>query len=189
MKWMLWDYGVGNLHSLQKALVAIGENATITTDPEQFLAAEVAVLPGVGAFGHVMNSLDPVASGLRERHAAGKPILGICVGMQVMYQTSEEADVPGLALLTGNVSKLQAKMVPHMGWNDVQGNINGVLYYVHSYAVGHEGALATTEYEGQQMAAAVRSGKTIGFQFHPEKSGPDGLAILEWARDQYKEQK
>lgn len=187
MKWMLWDYGVGNLHSLQKALQAIGENAAITTNPEEFLAADVAVLPGVGAFGHAMQSLAPVAEGLRERHASNKPILGICIGMQLMYESSEEAPGAGLAIIPGNVCKLQAKMVPHMGWNDVHGKINGVLYYVHSYAAGQAGALATTEYEGETIAAAIQSGNTLGFQFHPEKSGPAGLKLLEWAREQFTE--
>lgn len=188
MKWMLWDYGVGNLHSLRKAIEAVGEDAAITQDPQAFLDADVAVLPGVGAFGKVMESLGPIANGLKERHAANRPILGVCIGMQVMYEGSDESTAPGLGLLQGRVHRLRAPIVPHMGWNDVSRPMEGVYYYVHSYGAPADGAFAATQYGEQEFAAAVRAGNTIGFQFHPEKSGDAGRAILKWTRDQYKEQ-
>ncbi|MGB1697927.1 MAG: imidazole glycerol phosphate synthase subunit HisH [Thermoplasmatota archaeon] len=188
MKWALWDYGVGNLHSLRKAIEAIGEEAAITEDPQTFLEADVSVLPGVGAFGKVMESLAPIAPGLTNRHQAGRPILGVCIGMQVLYEGSDESPTPGLGIIPGHVHRLQARIVPHMGWNDVSTPMEGVYYYVHSYAAPSKGALASTKYGEQTFAAAVRDGNTIGFQFHPEKSGDAGRAILKWARDQYKEQ-
>lgn len=185
MKWVLWDYGVGNLHSLKRALEAIGEETEITTDPEVFLGADVSVLPGVGAFGHVMESLTPIADGIRSRHDAGKPILGVCVGMQVLYEGSDESETTGLGILSGHVQSLEAETVPHMGWNDVT-YWDDVVYYVHSYAAPNDGALATTKY-GSRFAAAIQENNTIAFQFHPEKSGEAGRAILKWARDQWGE--
>ena len=183
MNWVLWDYGVGNLHSLKRALEAIGETAEITTNPETFLSADVSVLPGVGAFGHVMESLEPIREGLVARHAEGRPIMGVCVGMQVLYESSDESEASGLGILSGRVRALEAKTVPHMGWNDVSFWDDDV-YYVHSFAAPPTGALAVSDYEGE-FAAAVQENNTIGFQFHPEKSGDAGRAILKWARRQW----
>ncbi len=187
--WVLFDYGVGNLHSLQKALEAAGATTRITTNPDELVDAGVAVLPGVGAFGHVMESLRPAAAGLRQRHADGRPILGVCIGMQVLYEGSDEAPgVPGLGILPGTVQRLPASAgkIPHMGWNTIQGiddpelmHLDGShVYYVHSYAAAPgEGALGTTEY-GTPFAAGVRVGNTVAFQFHPEKSSRVGSAML-----------
>lgn len=183
---MLFDYGVGNLHSLRKALDVAGARTEVTTDAAELVDADVAVLPGVGAFGHVMESLAEAADGLRARHAAGRPILGVCIGKQVLYDGSAESpDVPGLGILSGTVERLPADAgkVPHMGWNtieDATADLVGLghVYYVHSYAapVGAD-TIACTTY-GTTFSAAVRAGNTIAYQFHPEKSSRLGADIL-----------
>ncbi len=188
--WTLFDYGVGNLHSLRKALERAGAATQITTDPDVIAAADVAVLPGVGAFGHVMESLKHAREGLRQRHADGRPILGICIGQQILHEASAESpNVPGLGILAGQIARLDpaAGKIPHMGWNQVDGRgplFEGVppashFYYVHSFAapVGPH-AIATTTY-GHPFAAAERRGNTIGFQFHPEKSSRVGARVLQ----------
>ncbi len=196
MTYVLFDYGVGNLHSLRKALEAQGVETQTTRNIGVLADSDVAVLPGVGAFGHVMKSLDGARGMLRQRHRDGRPILGICIGMQVLYGGSEEAPgVQGLNVLGGTVRRIPpgAGKVPHMGWNTIEsdGDLaewNGRhVYYVHSYAVpaGKE-ATATTEY-GMRFTAAVRSKNTWGFQFHPEKSSDVGEEILAQTVAQIKE--
>ena len=186
MTWTLFDYGVGNLHSLRKALEACGAKAEVSTDAARLRDAQVAVLPGVGAFGHVMRSLAPAANILRQRHAEGRPILGICIGHQALYESSDESPhVAGLGILPGHVAALPAAAgkVPHMGWNTVTSKHPwlaglGHVYYVHSYAAPpgvH--SVATTHY-GMDFSAADIAGNTVAFQFHPEKSGRVGLALL-----------
>ncbi len=198
-EWLLFDYGVGNLHSLRKALDRVGARTAVTDDPARLADADVAVLPGVGAFGHVMDALEPARDDLRARHAAGKPTLGVCIGMQALYQGSEETpDHAGLGVLPGTVARLppSAGKVPHMGWNTLDAPPESPLaafagrhvYYVHSYAAapGPE-ALATTEY-GTPYAAAVRAGNTLAFQFHPEKSSGVGHDLLVLARKSLEEE-
>ena len=186
MIWTLLDYGVGNLHSLRKALEAAGAATAVTDDPQQLIEADVAVLPGVGAFGHVMERLAPAADGMRARHEAGRPILGVCIGMQVLYEGSDESDRPGLGILPGRVARLPetAGKVPHMGWNtlddasELAAAAEGHVYYVHSYAAKPDAqTTATTDYGGP-FDAAVEVGNTVAFQFHPEKSSAAGAAIL-----------
>lgn len=197
MEYTLFDYGVGNLHSLHKAIEALGREVHVTRNPGILEACDVAVLPGVGAFGHVMESLDGGVAGLRKRHRDGRPILGICIGMQILYEGSAEADdVEGLGILEGRVERLSkdAGKVPHMGWNTIHAEDGPLaahdgqhVYYVHSYAAplgGH--ATATTTYGGE-FAAAVRRDNTFGFQFHPEKSSTIGRAILAEALDAIEE--
>jgi glutamine amidotransferase len=189
--WALFDYGVGNLHSLQRSLERTGARPRITSDPGELVDADVAVLPGVGAFGSVMASLAPAADGLRRRHAEGRPILGVCIGLQALAESSEESPgVAGLGILPGTVRRLPAAAgkVPHMGWDQLEvlkadPTLEGVptgshVYYVHSYALvpGPE-TLARTTY-GMPLAALVRSGNTVGTQFHPEKSGAVGARVL-----------
>lgn len=187
MSWTLFDYGVGNLHSLQKALEAAGAQTAVTQDPDALADATVAVLPGVGAFGHVMEALEPARDVLRARHADGRPILGVCIGMQAFYEGSEESPgVPGLGLLPGTVKRLPADAgkIPHMGWNtldDVRDERleTGHVYYVHSYAAPVDSATVATTTYGAPYAAAVASGATLGFQFHPEKSSRLGATMLQ----------
>ena len=190
MTWALFDYGVGNLHSLRKALEAAGADAVITTEPADLDRAAVAVLPGVGAFGAVMERLEPARGVLRDRHRDGRPILGVCIGSQVMHDSSAESPgVKGLGLIPGSVERIPASAgkVPHMGWNQVDPGRDPLFegldgrpfaYYVHSYAAPVlPETVATTTY-GMVFSAAVRSGHTVGVQFHPEKSSAVGARIL-----------
>ncbi|HUO49553.1 MAG TPA: imidazole glycerol phosphate synthase subunit HisH [Acidimicrobiales bacterium] len=188
------DYGIGNLRSAEKALVHLGAQARLVTDPADAARAAGVVLPGVGAFGRCAEAL--AASGLEEvaRRAvdAGTPFLGICVGFQLLYQASEEAQgVKGLGILDGNVRALSpAVKHPQMQWNTlsrVPGRTSGLLqglgaepwvYFVHSFAPEQTAdAVATCDYGGPVVAAAERD-NVWGTQFHPEKSGTTGLAIL-----------
>ncbi len=190
MKWALYDYGVGNLHSLRKALESAGAAPEITRDPAVLLSAPVAVLPGVGAFGAVMASLHGAVRGLRQRHVDGRPILGVCIGMQALHTASEESPgVRGLGVVPGSVLRLPASAgkVPHMGWNQLEA-LRGPLfdgvpagthaYFVHSYAPPPGEATVATATYGTSFTAALHFRNTVGFQFHPEKSGAAGSRIL-----------
>ncbi len=190
MTWALFDYGVGNLHSLRKALGAAGADAVVTTEPADLDRAAVAVLPGVGAFGAVMERLEPARDALRDRHRDGRPILGVCIGSQVLHDSSTESPgVAGLGLIPGAVERIPASAgkVPHMGWNQIDPGRDPLFegldgrpfaYYVHSYAAPVlPETVATTTY-GMVFSAAVRSGHTVGVQFHPEKSSAVGARIL-----------
>lgn len=190
-RFTLFDYGVGNLHSLRKALQAAGTEAVVTEDPQTLVDADVAVLPGVGAFGHVMAALAPAAEGLRTRHAEGRPILGVCIGLQALYAGSEETPgTPGLGILEGTATRLPAAAgkVPHMGWSPVtvQGGPFHALdghhvYYVHSYAAPVDAHTFATSTYGPVFAAGVQASNTLAFQFHPEKSSRVGRAVLQEA--------
>mgnify|MGYP000854974340 FL=1 len=192
------DYGVGNLFSVEKALRATGADAVVTADGEVLQKAERIVLPGVGAFGDCMKNLQ--ASGLlpvlKDRVAKGCPLLGICVGMQILFGGSEESPgVFGLGWISGKVRRIAApgRKIPHMGWNslhvakqhaahDLFAGLNEApyVYFVHSYAAVPENpavVTATVEY-GSHLVAAIAQGNIMATQFHPEKSGDVGLAIL-----------
>lgn len=187
------DYGMGNLHSVSKAVERLGFMAVVTADEQTILSADGAILPGVGAFGDAMDHLR--SSGLQDvvlRFAAtGKPLLGICLGMQLLFSRSEEHGLhDGLNLLPGSVIRFQGGFkVPHMGWNKLQfcgtsplfeGLHEGYVYFVHSYHALSDAAgdlLATTDYYGP-VAAIVGRGNLYGMQFHPEKSGELGMKLL-----------
>ena len=191
------DYGVGNLFSLQSSFRAIGEDAVVTADPAVLAAADRIVLPGVGAFRDAADKLR--ASGLipalESELARGKPVLGICLGMQLLFDRSfEYGEHAGLGLIHGEIRSIAADApglkVPHMGWNSLRFHQSGhplfryvsegsYVYFVHSfYAVDcAESVIASAEY-GVGIPAAVGSGKLLGCQFHPEKSGEVGLNIL-----------
>ena len=192
------DYGVGNLFSVEKAFAALGADARVTNDENVIRQAEKIVLPGVGAFGDCMKNLEEsgLVPVLKESIAAGKPLLGICVGLQILFDGSEESPgVKGLGLIHGMVKKINAPglKVPHMGWNSIKVRekrepldlFKGLsdkpyVYFVHSYhAVPADKSVitATTEY-GETLTAAVALGSIQATQFHPEKSGDVGLAIL-----------
>lgn len=189
MRVALFDYGAGNLHSLGKALEAEGVEVVVTDDWDQALALDALVLPGVGAFGQAAASLPEDREPLRRALEGGKPALGICLGMQLLFDDSEESEGSGIGLVPGRVTRLQASVVPQMGWNDVEtsddpvfrGTEPLVAYYANSYVCepDHaEDAIAWSEYEGRRYAAAVRKARSWGMQFHPEKSSEPGRRIL-----------
>jgi imidazole glycerol-phosphate synthase subunit HisH len=188
------DYGMGNLHSVSKAVERLGCEAVITADPQTIAEADGAILPGVGAFGDAMQNLretklDEVAKAYA---ASGKPMLGICLGMQLLFSQSEEYGTnEGLNLLPGKVVRFAGDYkIPHMGWNKLSflqeqsplfsGLTEGHVYFVHSFHAKPELAsdlLATTDYY-QQVTAIVGRGNVYGMQFHPEKSGDLGMQLL-----------
>ena len=184
------DYGAGNISSVQKALKSLGAEATVTADPEVIAAATKLVVPGVGHFSRC-TSLNQLRRPVFEAIASGKPFLGICVGMQWLFQGSTESpETPGAGLFAGECSRFPATVKsPHVGWNQVelrggsrllQGIENrSFFYYTHSYrAPIVEQTAASTEYGGE-FSAAVERNHVFGVQFHPEKSGAAGLRILE----------
>ena len=188
------DYGVGNLFSLRSSFAAIGADAFVSGDPAELAKADRLILPGVGAFGDAAQKLR--ASGLdvfvKEQAAAGKPLMGICLGMQLLFEKSYEyGEHDGLGLLKGQVvgmaGKLPAELkIPHMGWNTLKLTKEAKLledgsyvYFVHSfYAENCEDSLAAVTDYGIPITAAVEKGNIFGCQVHPEKSGNVGLAIL-----------
>ena len=191
------DYGVGNLFSLKSSFAAIGVDAMVTSDKEVIASADKIVLPGVGAFGDAAEKL--FSSGLAEvvldEVKKGKPLLGICLGMQLLFEKSfEYGEHKGLGLIKGEIRPIKEVIpedykIPHIGWNAL--NFKGknplfkylsegdCVYFVHSYygANCDESVIATAEY-GASLTAAVASGRVFGCQFHPEKSGKVGLNIL-----------
>jgi len=188
----LFDYGAGNLHSLAKGLEAGGARVTITSDWDEALNRDGLVLPGVGSFGSAVRGLEGEARRVRDTLEQGLPCLGICLGMQLLFPSSEEAEGEGIGLLKGQVRRLRTRIVPQMGWNDVEAGEDAIFaglrsfpaYYANSYicelAEGEDDTtvIARSEYEGERYAAGVRRGHTWGFQFHPEKSSAPGLRLL-----------
>ena len=191
------DYGVGNLFSLCSSFRKIGVEAVVSSDPAVLAAADKLVLPGVGAFADAAAKLRE--SGLdalvRQQAAVGKPLLGICLGMQLLFEKSYEyGEHQGLGLLGGSVVPMQGVIpeklkIPHIGWNALHicrenkllryVNQDDCVYFVHSYfAADCEGSVIATAEYGAELTAAVERGNIMGCQFHPEKSGPVGLAIL-----------
>ena len=195
MKITIIDYGMGNLHSAAKALEKVGAQVKVTSDPELVRQADKVILPGVGAFGDCMKNLNErgLAPVIHEVIAAGKPFLGICVGLQMLFEGSEEdPGVAGLGIFKGMVRKIAAPglKIPHMGWNNLEYRTSSSLfqglppaayvYFVHSFhAVPTDESCITavTDYGGQ-VTAAVGRGLVQAVQFHPEKSSAVGLKIL-----------
>ena len=190
MRVALLDYGAGNLHSLGKALERGGAAVRVTPDWDEALASDALVLPGVGAFDAAVEALPDDPSRVREALRAGLPCLGICLGMQLLFDSSEEGEGTGIGIVPGRVRRLRARVVPQMGWNDVEtaedplfaGEARDlVAYFAHSYVCEPEDAGAVvgwSDYDGHRFAAAVRSGATWGVQFHPEKSSTAGLRLV-----------
>ncbi|WP_281890780.1 imidazole glycerol phosphate synthase subunit HisH [Paenibacillus sp. YYML68] len=188
------DYGMGNLHSVRSAVERLGYEAIITSDERELIEADGAILPGVGAFGDAMEHLreSKLIDATKAFAASGKPLLGICLGMQMLFDRSEEHGThEGLGLLPGEVVRFQGDYkVPHMGWNKLsfcqqsplfRGLEEGHVYFVHSYHVKPErenDLLAVTDYY-QSVTAIVGRGNVYGMQFHPEKSGAVGMQLLD----------
>ena len=186
------DYGSGNLRSAERARAHVGASVTVTADAAAARAADGVVLPGVGAFAACMAGIEAVGADVlvREHVTAGRPVLGICVGMQVLYAVGEEHGVrsEGIGVLPGAVTRLSAPVLPHMGWNTVEAAAGSRLfagvegerfYFVHSYAGRPSGdAGETLAVHGERFVAAIERGSLSATQFHPEKSGRAGLALL-----------
>jgi glutamine amidotransferase len=192
------DYGSGNLRSAQRALVRAGADVTVTSSLVDAAAADGLVVPGVGAFAACMAGIDGLGAGamIASRVGAGRPVLGVCVGMQILFEYGDEHGMvtKGLGLLPGGVTRLDAPVVPHMGWNTVRAPGQSVLfadlppdtrfYFVHSYAAYPGEALTAatshviTSVHGTRFVAAVEAGALVATQFHPEKSGDAGGTLL-----------
>jgi glutamine amidotransferase len=171
------DYGAGNTRSVRAALTHLGRTSTVSSDPSEIRDAEYVILPGVGSARSAMEHLSAtgVATALRERFSVNKATLGICLGMQLAMESSEEdGGVEGLALLEGDVVRLVDGRVPRLGWSVVE-PWGEAFYFAHSYAVRSKETIASVD----DVAVAVRSGEFLGVQFHPEKSGPAGLHFLD----------
>jgi imidazole glycerol-phosphate synthase subunit HisH len=191
-KVVVLDYGSGNLRSAQRALERVGAEVTVTSSASLAGSADGLVVPGVGAFAACMAGLDAIdgRSIVADRVAAGAPVLGICVGMQVLFDAGIEHGIEsvGLGVLAGRVESLRAPILPHMGWNTVASAANSVLfaglptdtrfYFVHSYAAHAADGVVTTAVHGEPFVAAVEHGVVMATQFHPEKSGDAGADVL-----------
>jgi imidazole glycerol phosphate synthase glutamine amidotransferase subunit len=183
------DYGAGNLRSVCNALDVLGKAYRIATAPQDLNEADGILLPGVGHFGQMLGSLETshLAASIRAEAEEGTPLLGICLGMQALFDSSEEAlGVPGLGLMPGQIKRFaNVPRIPHMGWNEVRikGGESHVYYFANSYyAPLTEYTTGTCDY-GHEFAAIVRHKNVSGVQFHPEKSGEAGLKLLmEWCR-------
>ena len=183
------DHGAGNLVSIEQGLRNAGARTRIATRPTDLHGADGIVLPGVGSTGAAMRRLTDTGLATAVQAWSG-PLLGICVGLQLLFESSEEDDGATLNLLGGTVVRLQADRLPHIGWNDVRTSADPLFdgiggdspfYFVHSFApspVDPRIVIGTTNYSGVDFASAVRSGSMVGVQFHPERSGSDGMRML-----------
>ena len=188
MKASIMDYGVGNLHSISKGLERAGAIVEVVSNPSELADAECIVFPGVGAFGAAMRVLNPLLPSLRRKISSGTPVLGVCLGMQILFERSEESEGEGVGVLKGDVRRLTEGRIPQMGWNDVLSNQDPLFtdiprstkfYFANSYVCYPEESIAVSETDyGGKFPSAVRKGTICGVQFHPEKSGPAGLALL-----------
>jgi glutamine amidotransferase len=186
------DYGAGNIRSVERGLAYVGTPGKMTGDPGEIEAADAIVLPGVGAFEACMRQVAPLQDVITKRIEAGVPFLGICLGMQMLYQESEEGGrVKGLGIVPGRITRFNGSLkVPHMGWNSLSIKqehplLRGIpdgsyVYFVHSYRAGvDQRTVAATEYGGEFTAIVSNdAGNAVGTQFHPEKSGAVGLRML-----------
>jgi len=187
------DHGSGNLHSVSRAIAKVGGDAEVTGDPAAVTGADALVIPGVGHFGACVRAINELGLGAAVRAfvASGRPVFGVCVGMQVLFERSDEDPEPGLGVIPGAVRALPAtEKVPHMGWNTVDwmaphaytaGIPSGTrFYFVHSFAPDViEGTTVGVTEHGRRFSAVVAGGNVFAAQFHPEKSSEAGLQIYE----------
>ncbi|MBV8879405.1 MAG: imidazole glycerol phosphate synthase subunit HisH [Planctomycetaceae bacterium] len=185
----LLDYGVGNIHSIKKCLERAGAAVSVETEPAKILKAKALVLPGVGAFGKVAQQIAPYRDELRAKMEGGLPAFAVCIGMQILYETSDEGEGRGIGLFPGRVRRLRHRRLPHIGWNAVRHNgtslFEGVprdayFYFVHSFAPSEcsDPCVATTDY-GDQFASASTGRNVWAVQFHPEKSSDVGYRVVQ----------
>jgi imidazole glycerol-phosphate synthase subunit HisH len=189
MRVTIFDYGAGNLHSLAKAIEGGGVEVQIEEDPTLAIETDALVLPGVGAFGVAAGRLASGREAMRGAIVGGLPTLGICLGMQLLFEGSEEGEGAGLGVVAGRVSRLQAQRVPQIGWNALESPHDPlfdvaplpIAYYANSFVcrpTDPSGVIAWSEHQGDRYPAAVRAGTAVGVQFHPEKSSTAGVRWL-----------
>lgn len=185
----IFDYGAGNLHSLAKAVAAFGTAPVIEEDPVRAIETDVLLLPGVGAFTPAAERLAPGRVAMRAALEGGLPCLGICLGMQLLLEASDEGPGEGLGVIPGRVERLRAGRLPQIGWNAVEEATDALFrhagletaYYANSFVCRPSQAGDVTSWsthEGDRFAASVRRGRTVGVQFHPEKSSSAGVAFV-----------
>jgi imidazole glycerol-phosphate synthase subunit HisH len=185
----IFDYGAGNLHSLAKAVAAFGTAPVIEEDPVRAVEADVLLLPGVGAFTPAAERLAPGRGAMRAALEGGLPCLGICLGMQLLFDASDEGPGAGLGVIPGRVERIHAERLPQIGWNALEQATDDLLresaletvYYANSYVCRPNQEACVTSWsthEGDRFAASVRRGRTVGVQFHPEKSSRAGVAFV-----------
>lgn len=185
----MFDYGAGNLHSLIKTLARDGARVEIETDPSAAARADVLVLPGVGAFGHAAARMANGLADMRSALSDGLPCLGICLGMQLLFDASDEGDGNGLGVFPGRVKRLEGGRVPQIGWNSIESADDPLLdtaalrtaYYANSYVCHPDDAACVRAWSAHgdtRFPALVRAGRTVGVQFHPEKSSTPGVELV-----------
>ena len=189
----IFDYGAGNLHSLAKTLEREDVEVRVESDPARAVDGDALVLPGVGAFEHAAARLAPARDRMRDALRAGLPCLGVCLGMQLLFDESEEGPGRGLGVVSGRVTRLRARRVPQIGWNQLEEMRAGeplfarapldVAYFANSFACrpapDDPSPIAWATHETDHFVAAVRVGNTVGVQFHPEKSSSQGVAFVQ----------
>ena len=187
MRVTIFDYGAGNLHSLAKALARPGFDILVETDPAAAISTDALVLPGVGAFSGAAQRIRPARAVMRNAIVAGLPTIGICLGMQLLFESSEEGPGEGLGIFAGRVSALRARRSPQMGWNSVEASppasvsLN-VAYYANGFVCRPDDesiVAAWSTHERDRFPAVVRQGRVLGAQFHPEKSSTAGVGWLQ----------
>ena len=189
MRVTIFDYGAGNLHSLAKALEGEAVDVRVEVDPLRATDADVLVLPGVGAFGAAAERLAPGRDAMRDAIAGGLRTIGICLGMQLLLDASDEGPGAGLGLIPGRVTRLTAARVPQIGWNALEAERDplfeaaplAIAYYANSFVcrpTDDTSVIAWSEHEGDRFPAAMRAGTVVGVQFHPEKSSSAGVRFL-----------
>lgn len=189
MRVTLFDYGAGNLHSLAKAIEGVGRTVRLEPDPCEALDTDLLVLPGVGAFGAAAARLAPAREAMRAAILDGLPTIGICLGMQLLFDGSDEGAGAGLGVLAGRVTQLRAQRTPQIGWNAIEDPRDALFassglrtaYYANRYVCRPDAPSSVTAWsthETDRFAAAVRVARCVGVQFHPEKSSAPGLRFL-----------
>ena len=183
MRAVCFDYGAGNLHSLTRALAHVGVDALVTTElSPELLQRNLLILPGVGAFGAAAARLAPWRADVERALREGLPCIGICLGMQLLFDESEEGEGRGIGLIAGRVTRLEGERVPHIGWTSVEfAKHADYMYFAHGFACRPDRSDVVTawaRHEGDRFAAEVREKNAIGLQFHPEKSSHAGIERL-----------
>lgn len=190
MRIAVLDYGAGNLHSLLRAASTDGVDVSLETSAKRCVDADALILPGVGGFGPAAARIADERACLRDAIARGLPTIGICLGLQLLFDWSEEDTGDGLGVLPGRVTRVRAARVPHIGWNTLDDARDPLLpnasvprfaYFANGYACRPDDVAcvtAWTTHDGDRFPAIVRRGRVMGFQFHPEKSGREGVALL-----------